>query len=88
MLFMMIFNYDPEKRSEVVKRRIEKGPISKDKIIGAWSAIAGGRVFGVVEVEDPKTLFERVHAWSDLGRIELIPIMATEEMVKLVSNKK
>ena len=88
MLFMMIINFEPEKRSEVVKRRIEKGPISRDKIIGVWGAIAGGRIFGVAEVDDPKTLFERVYAWSDLGRIELIPIMATEEMIKLVSSEK
>jgi hypothetical protein len=88
MLFMTIFTYEPEKRNEVVKRRTDKGPIAPGKIIGEWSSIAGGRVFRLVEVEDPKALFEGVRVWSDLGRIELIPVITMEEVMKLVSTQK
>ena len=88
MLFMSIFTYEPEKSSEVIKRRAEKGPMTGAKIIGEWSSIAGGRFFRVVEVDDPKVILAAVMAWSDLGKIELIPIMTSEDAIKLASSKK
>jgi hypothetical protein len=88
MLFMTIFTYEPEKRSEVIKRRAEKGPMTGGKIIGEWSAIAGGKVFRVVEHDDPKAMLAAAMGWSDLGKAELIPIMTSEEVIKLASSKK
>ncbi len=88
MLFMAIFTYEPEKRSEVIKRRAEKGPITGAKIIGEWGSIGGGRVFRVIEVDDPKVLLAGSMAWSDLGKVELIPIMTSEDVIKLASSKK
>jgi hypothetical protein len=88
MLFMGIFTFEPEKRTEVIKRRAEKGPMTEGKIIGEWGSIAGGRVFRVVEIDDPKVMLKAVMAWSDLGKMELIPIMASEDVIKLASSKK
>jgi len=88
MLFMTIFTYEPEKRSEVIKRRAEKGPMAGGKIIGEWGALAGGRVFRVAEVDDPKAMLTAVMSWSDLGKVELIPIMTSEDIIKLASSKK
>jgi len=88
MLFMAIFTYDPEKREAVIKRRAEKGPITTGKIIGEWGAIAGGRIFRVVEQDDPKAGLAACMAWSDLGQLELIPIMTSEDIVKAAASKK
>jgi len=88
MLFMAIFTYEPEKREEVIKRRAEKGPMAGGKIIGEWGSIAGGRVFRVVEMDDPNAMLAAVMAWGDLGKIELIPIMTSEDVIKLASSKK
>jgi hypothetical protein len=88
MLFMAIVTYESEKRSEVIKRRAEQGPLTIGKIIGEWSALAGGRAFRVIEADDPKVLLTGSMAWSDLCKIEFIPIMATEEVLKLASSKK
>lgn len=88
MLFMAIFTYEPEKRMEVIKRRAEKGPMAAGKIIGEWGAIAGGRVFRVFEIDDPSAILAAVMAWSDLGKIELIPVMTSEDVIKLASTMK
>lgn len=64
------------------------GPMTGAKIIGEWGSIAGGRVFRVVEVDDPKVMLAAVMAWSDLSKIELIPVMTSEEVVKLASSRQ
>lgn len=39
MLFMIIFNYEPQNRDEIVKRRMEKGSLIPEgvKTIGEWT---------------------------------------------------
>lgn len=88
MLFMSIFTFEPEKRDEVIKRRAEKGAMAAGKLVGEWSAIGGHRVFRLSEMDDPKALLQASLAWTDLGKIEIIPIMEVEEVMKLVSSKK
>ncbi len=87
MLFMAIFTYGPDKRDEVFKRRAEKGPMAEGRLIGEWSAIAGSQVFRAFEHDDPKAILTAARAWSDLGKLELIPIIATEEAIKHTSGK-
>jgi hypothetical protein len=89
MLFMTIVTYEPGKRDEVIKRRMEKGAMTLKgmKIKGEWSPIGGGRVFRLVELEDPKVGFEAAFAWSDLGKIEIIPVLETEQALKSIKSK-
>ena len=89
MLFMSIVSWEPEKRDEVVKRFAEKGAMTLPgrKVIGTWNAIGGNRVFRLVEIEDPKALVEASLAWSDLVKIEEIPVMETGELMKVMSGK-
>ena len=68
MLFMGILTYDCEKRGEVIKRRGEKGPITGGKIIGEWAEIGGGRVFRVIELDNPKIALAASIAWNDLAK--------------------
>ena len=86
MLFMTIYTYEPEKRDEVIKRRAEKGAIAPEgmKIVGEWSAVTGCRVFRLVEVDDPRVMLGASAAWADLGKIETVPVMQTEEAMKLL----
>ncbi len=88
MLFMSILTFEPRKRSEVIKRRTEKAPMTEGRVIGEWSSTIGVRIFRVVEVDDPKAMLGAVTAWSDLGRVELIPVMTSEEAIKIASSKK
>ncbi len=90
MLFMAIATYEPEKRNEMIKRRLERGatqPPKGTKPLGEWSVIGGGKVFRLVEVEDPKAGFAASLAWSDLCKIEIIPVIETEEAMKLFPSK-
>jgi hypothetical protein len=78
MLFMMIGTCEPERRAELVKRGAEKGPMTPDgmNVIGQWGALATGKVFGVVETDDPMKLFQLSDAWSDIIKMEIIPVIA------------
>ena len=89
MLFMTTYTYEPGNREAVIKRRVEKGAMVPPgmKILGEWSALTGGRVFRLVEVEDPRAMAGASAAWGDLGKIETIPVLPTEEMMKLLLSK-
>ena len=86
MLFMNIFTYEPDKRDEVIKRRLEKGNMIPEdvKVLGQWTDLGGGRGFIVFESEKPH--LEWTLAWSDLMEIDLIPIVDTEaDVIKAIS---
>ena len=85
MLFMIIFNYEPQNRDEIVKRRMEKGALIPEgvKTIGEWTGIGGGRVFRIAEATDPAAMMQGVMAWGDLGRVEVIPVMDSESVMKM-----
>ena len=89
MLFMSVYTYEPAQREEVTKRRAEKGTMAPPgmKIIGEWSCLTGGRVFRLVEVDDPRVMLGASAAWADLGKIETFPVMETEEVMKLLPRK-
>ena len=50
-----------------------------------WSQITGGRVVGIFESDDPVALVKFADEWNDLGVMEIIPIMDSRELVKLVA---
>lgn len=83
MLFMTIFTYEPAQREEVVARRL-KGPLVPEgaKIHGEWAALGGLRVFRLVEVDDPKLILAASYAWTDLGKIEMIPVMEVQKVME------
>ncbi len=84
MIYMTIFTYEPERRNEVLKRRLERGPIIPQgmRVIGEWSAIGGGRVFRLVEVSNPAAAMAAAGAWSDLGKYEIVPVMESEDSLR------
>ena len=89
MLYMTIFTWEPDKRNEVIKRRSENGGMVPQgmKSLGQWTAISEGRDFRLVDSEDPKAGLQGVLAWSDLGKIEMIPVLETEASVKIALSK-
>ena len=89
MLFMTVYTYEPHKRDEVVRRRAEKGPLLPDglKALGEWSYIGGGRVFRLFEGEDAAAAFRAGFAWSDLGKVEIYPVLETDKIMQLVKGK-
>jgi hypothetical protein len=90
MLFMTVFTYEPDKRNDVIRKAIEKGRMTPEgaKEVGVWSALTGGRVFRLMEADDPKVIYEASYAWSDLGKVEIVPVMNTDELLKILASKK
>ena len=86
MLFMSVATYEPNVRDEIIKRRLEKGGMIPEgvKLLGEWSCISGGRVFRLVETDDPEAAIEGVLAWSDLCKVELHPVLVSEEAVEVI----
>jgi hypothetical protein len=86
---MIIFTWEPDKRNEIIKRRSEKGGMIPQgmKLLGEWTDISGGRVFRLVDLEDPKAGLQAVLAWSDLGKIEMFPVIETEASMKIALSK-
>ena len=83
MLSMSIFTFNPDKTEEVLKRRLEEEAVMPEriKIIGEWCSIKTGKVFRLIEgknLNDTLTAFRR---WSDLGKIEVISVMKSKELI-------
>ena len=81
---MAILTWEPEKRDELVKRRVEWRFPEGMKVIGEWVDITGGRDFTLVEVDDPKVILAATFAWDDLAKFECVPVMEAEEVMKLI----
>ena len=84
MLFMSIFTWEPEKMDEAVKRRATEKIPEGYKMIGEWTDLGSNRAFRLFEVADPKVILQVNFAWNDLGNVELVPVMETEEALKLL----
>ena len=89
MLFMSIFTYEPDKRDEVLKRRAE-GLFTPEgaKCLGQWSSTAGGRAFTLYEVDNGLVAAQWAQVWNDLGKLEVYPVVDTEEMIQAMAAAK
>jgi hypothetical protein len=80
---------EPEKIEEVYKRHEEvykrhggKWFPEGLKILGQWIDLAANRSFTLWEADAESTAkFTRM--WSDIGKIELVPVMETEKYTKV-----
>jgi hypothetical protein len=84
MLIMDIITWEPDKAAAVLKHRGEEKIPEGIKVIGEWVDLAGGRAYRLVEVPDPKLLLAMTSFWFGFGKKELSPVMAAEEMMKLM----
>ena len=88
MLYMNILTWDPDKRNDVIERAVTKGLGHEGiKVLGTWADICGGRCFQLSEEPgDPKVHIKANFSWNDILKIESVPIMEAEELIKLVSS--
>ena len=86
MLFLIVCNYEPERRDEITLRRAQKGLMMPEgiKVVGEWSALTGGQVYLVLEGDNPELFLAAARAWSDLMTIESMPVIETEKMMELL----
>ena len=84
MLFMVIATWEPEKTDEVIKGRATEEISEGIKIIGEWVDLGSNRVFRLVEADDPMVLLAAGFNFSRIGNMELVPVIESEEALKLV----
>ena len=89
MLFISIYTYEPNKRDEVLKRRAE-GIFTPEgaKCLGNWSSVGGGRAFTLFELDNPLIAAQWSQVWNDLGKLEVYPIVDTDELMKAMAAAK
>ncbi len=85
MLFLVTYSYEPDKRNEVLQRRTEQGAgfASNTKVIGEWSNLGGGGGLVITETDDPLAVAQTARGWSDLVKFTIVPVVDTEQMMKL-----
>jgi len=88
MLYMNILTWDPDKRDAVIERTKKIGMEHEGiKVIGTWVDLNGHRCFQLTEeAEDPKFSLKANFIWSDLMKIEAVPIMEAGEFLKLTES--
>ena len=87
MLFMDMWTWEPEKRDEVERRAAEWKCPDGMKVINEWLDLTGGRVFLLYEVDDPGVLLAANANWTDIARVETVPVMEVEEAMKLMKGR-
>jgi hypothetical protein len=91
MLFMAVFSWEPGKRDEVAKRALKNAgaePPKGVKSLGQWTVVGGNRGFRLLDVEDPRAMYEYARQWTDIFSTEYFPVLETAEVLKIVSGKK
>ena len=90
MLYMNILTWDPDKRDEVMKRAQTKGFAHEGiKVLGTWGDLQGGRSFQLTEEPaDPKLSLKANFEWNDVLKIESVPVMEAEELLKIRESLK
>ena len=89
MLSMNIYTFEPGQRNELLKRRMEKGMALPEgvKLVGEWTDLGGGRGFLLAESNDPKAVIAAAMPWSDLMKMEIVPVIEAAELWKEVEGK-
>jgi hypothetical protein len=87
MLFMTVFTYGPSQRDEVIRRRVEKGALVPKgiKMLGEWSYAGDGRVFRLFESDDPTAMADSAMSWTDLGKLEVYPVVEVDKILAHVA---
>ena len=87
MLFMCIFTWEPEQRNEVIKRRMQGQALPEGvKSIGEWVELGGARSFRLIDApDDAKLALAAALPWTDIGKLQMIPVMDSEEAVKFAA---
>jgi hypothetical protein len=80
-MFISMVTFEPEKRDEILNRRLEKGMMFPEglKVLGEFLALRGHLIFYLFETDDPGDIYAFHHAWSDLVRFGLLPVMSVGE---------
>ena len=79
MKFMMTFDWTPDtkERSEAIARFRKSGGLPPDgaKLLGRWTRADFSGGFDLLESDDAQALAQFALMWSDLMRLEIVPVL-------------
>lgn len=87
MLFVSICTWTPDNRTEITKRRAEKGMMTPEGVTikGEWIDVSGGRDVLLYEADDAAAMIAQVFAWDDLMELETFPVMEAVPLMDIVT---
>lgn len=85
MLFMAISKWKPENRDEVLEHFKELKVPSGIDIKNQWVDLTGGRYFILFETDEAEAYGAFNLPWSDICKIDCVPVMESAEFMKLMS---
>ncbi len=90
MLFMVIEHFNDRDPAPVYKRFAEQGRMMPDglRYINSWIEVGMNRCFQVMETDEPMLLQEWIKDWGDVVDFDVVPVVTSDEMVKLFASKR
>lgn len=88
MLFLDISTWEPENRDKILEHFKELKPPAGIKIINQWVDLTGGRYFILYEATSAEDYGAFNLPWSDVCKIDSVPVMEAAEFVKLMAKHK
>ena len=86
MLFLDISTWEPENRDKILEHFKELKPPEGVTIVNQWVDLTGGRYFILYETDNEEAYGAFNLPWSDICKIDSVPVMETAEFVKLMAN--
>jgi len=84
MKFMMTFHWAPDKeqRAEAIERFLRTGGLPPEgvQLLGRWTSADLGSGFDLLETDDAAKLTEFAYQWSDLMKLEIMPVLEDAEL--------
>ncbi|BAX63636.1 MULTISPECIES: DUF3303 domain-containing protein [Burkholderia cepacia complex] len=84
MKFMMTFHWAPDtqQRAEAIERFQRTGGLPPDgvRLVGRWTRADLSAGFDLLETDDMKKLTEFAYQWSDLMRLDIVPVLDDAEL--------
>lgn len=89
MLFLSIFTFDAAHRGYVIEKHAHRdGEKSKGiQVHMELVDLSKNRIFRICEVTDAKAVVTFNEIWSDLGKIETVPVIESSDLVKIFDQK-
>ncbi len=89
MLYMVIEHFNPGAAPEIYRRVRERGRQLPDGLeyVDSWVDLDYARCFQLMRTDDPSLFDIWIKAWSDLGRIEVVPVRTSAEAARFIADK-
>ena len=88
MKFMLTFAWSPntEQRTEAFARFRKSGAAmpSGVKLLGRWTRADLSAGFDLLETDDPGSLAEFAHRWSDLMQLSIAPVLEDAQLAAVL----